>query len=118
MPTLGVSTGTLDYSDAWKPEPRWWKTALAGIATLVNGAVAAASFTLATRLAPQFGDATSRNGVVVPLVFWKLPLLTVATMLLAYAARRQNKRMGRLSFVFAWCVFAVWAAVALLLFRP
>jgi hypothetical protein len=118
MPTPGVSTGTLEYAAVREPERRWWKTVLGGVATLANGTIAVACIMLATGLAPQFGDDTSRNSVVVPLVLWKLPLLIAATMLLALGTRRLHRRLGRLSFAFAWAAFAVWTAVAFLLFRP
>jgi hypothetical protein len=109
---------TLDYETVQVTEGPRWQRALGWIAVIANGILSTACAVWATQLAPQFGDATSRHGVIVPLLFWKLPLVGLASLLLTLGARRVNIVLGRVSSAFTWAILAVWLTVGFLVYRP
>ncbi|HEY2584863.1 MAG TPA: hypothetical protein VGI81_03740 [Tepidisphaeraceae bacterium] len=111
-------TRPLDYAAAPRAEGRRWRHALGWTATIANGVVALGCVVFATQLAPQFGDATSIHGVIVPLVFFKLPLTVAASTALSIAAKGTNRAVSRVSSAFTWAIVAVWITIAFLLFRP
>lgn len=109
---------TLDYETVQATERPRWQSALGCIAVIVNGILSTACVVGATHLVPQFGDATSRQGVIVPLLLWKLPLVCFASLLLTLGARRVSRVLGRVSSPFTWAILAVWLTVGFLLYRP
>ena len=86
---------------------------LAIFAVTANALIAASCLITVLQLAPQFGDATSRHGVIFRLILWKLPVEIIFTRGFALAAKA-SYILQRIAFLFMWVVVAIWFSIFIL----